>query len=98
MTLGAEGAMAIAPIDPTFTWSKIGLADPSLADSSPRLIERSPAPAPMRITPRPEPTQEKPEDESTRAMDREVLERAAHSRDDLEFAVNAFAETDRELR
>ena len=56
--------------------SKIELADPSLADSSPRLIERSPAPARMRITPRPEPAQEKPEDESTRAMDREVLERA----------------------
>ena len=59
--------------------AKIALADPLLANSSPRLIERSPAPTPgpMRITPRPEPARPEPtDDESTRAMDSEVLERA----------------------
>src|ERR1051326_2008026 len=59
--------------------AKIALADPLLANSSPRLIERSPAPPPdpMPVSPRPEPAQAPfSDDESTRAMDSEVLERA----------------------
>src|SRR5689334_16843053 len=55
--------------------AKIALADPLLANSSPRLVERSPGT--MRISPRVDP-QPRPqsEDESTRAMDSAVLERA----------------------
>src|SRR5262249_25897572 len=59
--------------------AKIALADPRLANSAPQLIERSPAaaPAPVPISPRQEPAQApSTDDESTRAMDSEVLERA----------------------
>src|SRR5215468_7249427 len=56
--------------------AKIALADPLLANSSPRLIERPPSQEPMRIDPRPEPARRQADDESTRAMDRDVLERA----------------------
>jgi predicted Zn finger-like uncharacterized protein len=58
--------------------AKIALADPALSDSSPRLISAASAPRPMRIVPRPEPGSDPgdPEEESTRAMDSDVLERA----------------------
>jgi len=55
--------------------AKIALADPALVDSSPRLISAAKAPRPMRIVPRPEAGSE-PEDESTRAMDSDLLQRA----------------------
>jgi len=55
--------------------AKIALADPALFDSSPRLISAAPAARPMRIVPRPEPGSN-PEEESTRAMDSDVLQRA----------------------
>ncbi len=56
--------------------SKIGLADPSLANSAPRLLERSPMPGPMRISLPGPAARPQTDDESTRAMDRDVLERA----------------------
>jgi len=55
--------------------AKIALADPALSDSSPRLVSAAGAPRPMQIVPRPEPGPD-PEEESTRAMDSEVLQRA----------------------
>src|SRR5882724_7033034 len=59
--------------------AKIALADPALSNSSPRLVA-APAstPGPMRIVPRPDPDPERPatDDESTRAMDGDLLERA----------------------
>jgi predicted Zn finger-like uncharacterized protein len=69
--------------------AKIALADPALSNSSPRLV-LAPAPAavPMRIVPRPAPDPERPatDDESTRAMDSDLLERAlrASKADDAE--------------
>src|SRR5215813_9109668 len=56
--------------------AKIALADPLLANSSPQLIERPPSYGPMRVSPRSEPARQQADDESTRAMDRDVLERA----------------------
>jgi predicted Zn finger-like uncharacterized protein len=56
--------------------AKIALADPLLANSSPTLVERPSSQGPMRVSPRPEPARQPTDDESTRAMDREVLERA----------------------
>jgi len=56
--------------------AKIGLADSLLANSSARVVERFPAPGPMRISPRPDPGRQQTDDESTRAMDSDVLERA----------------------
>jgi predicted Zn finger-like uncharacterized protein len=58
--------------------AKIALADPALADSSPRLIEPPSAPGPMRIVPQPVPERQRrdTDNESTRAMDSELLERA----------------------
>ncbi len=59
--------------------AKIALADPALSNSSPRLVA-APAstPGPMRIVPRPDPDPERPatDDESTRAMDSDLLARA----------------------
>jgi predicted Zn finger-like uncharacterized protein len=55
--------------------AKIALADPALSDSSPRLVSAAAAPRPMRIVPRPE-AGEGPEEESTRAMDSDLLQRA----------------------
>ena len=59
--------------------AKIALADPALSNSSPRLVVApASAPVPMRIVPRPAPDEERPaiDDESTRAMDSDLLERA----------------------
>ena len=59
--------------------AKIALADPALSNSSPRLVVvPASAPGPMRIVPRPGPDPERPatDDESTRAMDGDLLERA----------------------
>src|SRR6267378_1315268 len=59
--------------------AKIALADPALSNSSPRLVVApASAPATMRIVPRPTPDPERPatDDESTRAMDSALLERA----------------------
>jgi predicted Zn finger-like uncharacterized protein len=59
--------------------AKIALADPALSNSSPRLVVvPASAPGPMRIVPRPAPDPERPatDDESTRAMDSDLLERA----------------------
>jgi predicted Zn finger-like uncharacterized protein len=59
--------------------AKIALADPALSNSSPRLVVApASAPGPMRIVPRPAPDPERPasDDESTRAMDSDLLERA----------------------
>src|ERR1700682_850478 len=58
--------------------AKIALADPALANSSPRLVVPSSSPGPMRIVPQPAagPQQKDTDTESTRAMDSDVLERA----------------------
>src|SRR5882762_9502017 len=59
--------------------AKIALADPALSNSSPRLVVvPASAPGPMRIVPRAAPDPERPatDDESTRAMDSDLLERA----------------------
>ncbi|HEY4883481.1 MAG TPA: GYF domain-containing protein [Myxococcales bacterium] len=59
--------------------AKIALADPALSNSSPRLVVApGSAPGPMRIVPRLAPDPERPasDDESTRAMDSDLLERA----------------------
>jgi len=56
--------------------AKIALADPLLANSAPRVVERPSSQGAMRVSPRPEPARQQTDDESTRAMDREVLERA----------------------
>src|SRR5882672_344144 len=59
--------------------AKIALADPALSNSSPRLVVApASAPVPMRIVPRAAPDPERPatDDESTRAMDSDLLERA----------------------
>ena len=58
--------------------AKIALADPALANSSPRLVASSSTPGPMRIVPQPAPgpKRQHTDTESTRAMDSDVLERA----------------------
>src|SRR5882762_1212867 len=59
--------------------AKIALADPALSNSSPRLVVvPASAPGPVRLVPRPGPAPERPatDDESTRAMDSDLLERA----------------------
>ena len=59
--------------------AKIALADPALSNSSPRLVVAPvAAPVSMRIVPRAAPDEDRPttDDESTRAMDSDLLERA----------------------